>query len=273
MAVTSVHQPHEVSAPYEEHVRAPYRIKFSVEMAGFLTLLLGAWGGIVPYVGPVFGFSGDGTGSWTWSTSHALLFLIPGAAACLAGLFMMLGGLSRHAVGRGIVAFGAILAIVCGAWFIVGPLAWPALEGSPFFVASSPLHQLAHWIGYSLGPGALLIALGAFVLGRDRREGAVVVPSTGRPDDVALRGGKAPVAGAPRTGPRAAEHREAGEPGRGEWSTTPYAPSERAAAPSEGTAAPYEGTAPAKGTAAPSERPTSTEPSTGTSTGPVSEDR
>ncbi len=235
MAVTHVHQPQDVSAyddaSYHDHVRAPYRV--SLEMAGFLTLLLGAWGGIVPYVGPVFGFSGDGTGSWTWSLSHSLLFLIPGAAACLAGLLMMIGGLSRHAVGRGIVAVGGILAVVCGAWFIVGPLAWPALEGSPFFVTTSPLHQLAYWIGYSLGPGALLMAIGAFVLGRDRSEGAVVASSSGRHGDVTPRGARAPGAGASAAPaePTAAGRAEPGDPGAGGgWSTTPYAPGDRGAA-------------------------------------------
>src|SRR5574340_782616 len=48
---------------------------------GVLTLLVGAWGGIVPFVGPIFGFSADGTVAWYWNMPHALLWLAPGAAA------------------------------------------------------------------------------------------------------------------------------------------------------------------------------------------------
>ena len=50
----------------------------------------------------------------------------------------------------------------------LGPLAWPALKGSVFFIGASPLKELEYWIGYSLGPGGLLLILGAFVLGRSR---------------------------------------------------------------------------------------------------------
>ena len=158
MTVTSVgHHVHSTT-------KAPYRL--SIEVAGFMTFLLGAWGGIVPFVAPLFGFSADGTGSWTWSLSHALLFLIPGAAGCLAGLVIMIEGLTGGPARRMMLAFGGLLAAVCGAWLIVGPLTWPVLEGRAFYVGAAPLRELAYWIGYSLGPGALLLAFGAFILGR-----------------------------------------------------------------------------------------------------------
>ena len=34
--------------------------------AGVIAVLVSAWGGIVPYVGPLFGYSGDGSGAWHW---------------------------------------------------------------------------------------------------------------------------------------------------------------------------------------------------------------
>jgi hypothetical protein len=145
--------------------RTPFAL--GVEMAGLLILLLGAWGGIVPYVGPVFGFSGDGTASWTWSLSHSLLFLLPGAVAFVTGAFIMFEGAVRPR-GRALLAMGGFVAAVCGAWFIVGPLAWRALYGTNFFVGASGLRELAYWVGYALGPGGLLVALGAFVFGRAR---------------------------------------------------------------------------------------------------------
>lgn len=142
--------------------RAPYRL--SIEMAGLLVVLVGAWGGIVPYVGPVFGFNGDGSAAWTWNLSHAMLSFAPGAVALGCGLIVLLAGASL--AGRPVLAFAGLMVAVCGAWFIIGPLAWPVLKGSSFFVTQRPLTQLANWIGYSLGPGSLLIGLGAFVLGR-----------------------------------------------------------------------------------------------------------
>jgi hypothetical protein len=143
-----------------------------VEMAGLLILLLGAWGGIVPYVGPAFGFSGDGTASWTWNLAHSLLFLVPGAVAVVAGALIMFVGAVRPS-GRALLAMAGLVAAICGAWFIVGPLAWRAMYGSNFFVGASGLRELAYWVGYALGPGGLLVALGAFVFGRARAMTAV----------------------------------------------------------------------------------------------------
>ena len=139
--------------------------RMSLEMSGFLILCLGAWGGIVPFVGPLFGYSADGAGSWRWDQAHALLFLIPGAVAVFAGLLIMTGAMAVIAR-PGLLVFAGFLAAVCGAWLVVGPLAWPVLHGSKFFVTASPLREFEYWIGYSLGPGGLLLALGAFVVGR-----------------------------------------------------------------------------------------------------------
>jgi hypothetical protein len=142
--------------------------RLSIEMAGLLTLLLGAWGGIVAYVGPTFSFSADGALSWTWNLAHSLLFLLPGAGACLAGLLILIAGTSTRTAAPVLVVVAALLALLSGAWFVVGPLAWPALKGSVFFIGASPLKELEYWIGYSLGPGGLLLILGAFALGRSR---------------------------------------------------------------------------------------------------------
>lgn len=141
--------------------------RLSLEMAGLFMLFTGAWGGIVPFVGPLFGYSADGSRSWHWSQVHALLFLAPGGAAVLAGLLVITGALSRMSRPAQLVLAGT-LAAVCGAWFIVGPLAWPVLQGSSVFVSASALRELEYWVGYSLGPGGLLLAIGAFVLGRPR---------------------------------------------------------------------------------------------------------
>ena len=75
----------------------------SLGMVGLFTLLMGAWAGIVVFVGPIFGYSVDGTRSWKWNMSHALLHLAS-AAAVLGGLLIMTAlrgvfGAARGALG------------------------------------------------------------------------------------------------------------------------------------------------------------------------------
>ncbi len=61
----------------------------TLALVGLLTVLVGAWAGIVPYIGPTFGFGATGTPAWTWSLLHTLLWLAPGAVAVLCGLLIM----------------------------------------------------------------------------------------------------------------------------------------------------------------------------------------
>ena len=142
----------------------------SLGAVGLVALVVSAWGGIVPFVGPTFGFSGDGLGSWHWNPSHAVLALVPGAIGCLFAVSLM-GRTAAGATGRRVgLTFGGLMAIASGAWFVIGPLAWPVLvTGSHYFVASSPLGELEHQVGYALGPGLILAACGAFAIGWSAR--------------------------------------------------------------------------------------------------------
>ena len=140
--------------------------RFSLGVAGLLVVLLGAWGGIVPFLGPTFGYSADGAGSWYWDLAHAILSLVPGAAACLAGLLIMRGG-GTKIFHLAVTRFAGVLAVIAGAWFVIGALAWPVLYTVPsFFAPGTALTKLEYFIGYFGGAGCLLIALGAFVVGR-----------------------------------------------------------------------------------------------------------
>jgi hypothetical protein len=147
---------------------------------GVLMLLVGAWGGIIPFVGPVFGYSADGASSWHWNLSHALLWLAPGAAACVAAA-IVLGLVPFAAIDRGGpgVAIVGFFAVACGAWFVIGPVAWPVLYSStPVFVHSSPLRELGYQVGYAFGPGVLLAAVGGITIGWGLR-GRHPVPEPG----------------------------------------------------------------------------------------------
>jgi hypothetical protein len=170
-----------VASAYPSGTAVPYRM--SMETVGLFSVLLGAWAGIVPYVGPIFGFSADGSASWTWNLAHSLLFLLPGAGILVAGLLMMVEGASHGPARSAVLSLAAMLALLCGAWLIVGPVAWRAIEGSNFFTPARPLTELGYWIGYSLGPGGLAMAFGAFVLGRPHRNQVVASAPAAVVDD------------------------------------------------------------------------------------------
>jgi hypothetical protein len=143
----------------------------SLRMVGLLTLLVSAFGGIVPYLGPTFGYSADGSGSWTWNQAHGILSLAPGVVGVIAGLAMVSAG-GRLAAGfsRLSLATAGLLALAAGGWFIIGPAAWPVLEHThAYFVGGPPFRVFENVLGYSLGTGAILAASGSFALGWSMR--------------------------------------------------------------------------------------------------------
>ena len=97
--------------------------RVGLALAGVIALLASAWGGVVPYVGPLFGYSADGSDAWHWSLPHAFLALVPGVVGVLLGL-MIVAESRGITVGKGRVslATAGTLLMVCGAWFAIGPL-------------------------------------------------------------------------------------------------------------------------------------------------------
>ena len=125
---------------------------------GFFLLLLGAWGGIVAYVGPLFDYR-MGTGSaWEWTTANWELHAAPGAAVVLGGLLLLI------ASPRAIARLGAVLALLGGLWFVVGPLFASLWLGSAAEtqVASTTLSDTLRPLGYHYGTAALIIAAAAY---------------------------------------------------------------------------------------------------------------
>jgi hypothetical protein len=160
--------------------------RFGIGTIGTLTVLISAWGGIVPYIGPLFGYSADGAGSWYWNLAHAILGLAPGAIGVVMGL-VILSRTSGVIFGRGRIslATAGLIALLCGAWFVIGPLAWPVITNHrAYFVTASPLRALANEIGYSLGTGVILAACGAFAIGWATRHQSTAAAQTGVVDEV-----------------------------------------------------------------------------------------
>jgi len=148
----------------------PGSAPLSLILGGFFALLVSTWAAIVPFVGPSFGFSPDGTASWTWNRAHALGALVPGVISLLACLIIVV--LARHPSGTLVpsrLVSAGLLIFLCGAWFASVPVVWPVLVGG-YFRDASPSLTLAYWMGSATGPGVLLAAFGAFAMGRAGRE-------------------------------------------------------------------------------------------------------
>jgi hypothetical protein len=132
-----------------------------IRLTGLWIALLGAWGAIVPYVGPTFGYpepAGSNQAAWQWTAASWQFHLVPGVVAVVAGLLLMSGA-----------SVGGLLGLLAGAWFIVGPevrLAWAShVHAGALPTGASKWMQALTPIGYHLGTGLLMCALGAFALG------------------------------------------------------------------------------------------------------------
>jgi hypothetical protein len=149
-----------------------YAASRSNPMTGVLVVLLGAWAGIVAFVGPLFGYTLQGRGAWVWNANHVYLHLAPGSAAVLAGLLIMV------ALPRGAISvFASVLAVAAGAWLVIGPLAWPVLEGAKHlpWAQVSPIRSLAIQVGANLGPGLLIVLFSSLAIGTTPRPARDVV--------------------------------------------------------------------------------------------------
>ena len=60
-------------------------------VSGFLFVLLGAWGALIPFVGPYFDYSFGSNTAWQYTADRFWLNILPGAVAVLAGLLLLQG--------------------------------------------------------------------------------------------------------------------------------------------------------------------------------------
>ena len=82
--------------------------------SGFLLILLGIWGALVPFVGPYFDFAFTPDQEWAWTAARGWLEVLPGAATALGG-FLLLSSRNRFTA-----MMGGWLTVFAGAWFVVG---------------------------------------------------------------------------------------------------------------------------------------------------------
>jgi hypothetical protein len=132
--------------------------------SGFLLVLLGAWGALIPFIGPYFHYAYTPDTAWTYNTARLWLEILPGAAVFLGGILLII------ATGRHIALFGALLAAAAGAWFTLGPILSPlwnnnvALGGSP--VAPTEFRRIMEQLGFYSALGVVIVFIAAAAFGR-----------------------------------------------------------------------------------------------------------
>ncbi len=129
-------------------------------VTGTLLVVLGAWGALLPFLGPNFDFAY--TPGQAWTAARGWLEVLPGAAAVLGGLLLIL---SRN---RATAMLGGWLAAFAGVWFVVGrafaPLLGIGSVGDP--VAATDGKRAALDVASFSGVGVLIAFLAGAVLSR-----------------------------------------------------------------------------------------------------------
>jgi hypothetical protein len=137
---------------------------------GSLLLLLGAWGALVPFVGPYIGFAYTPDKAWAYTSGRLWLSVLPGAAAFVGGL--LITGTDR---GAGV---GAYLAALGGTWFVIGlpvtafaitSASKPISPGTPVAehgaIFGPATMRFLEPLGFFYGLGVVIIFLAALTLG------------------------------------------------------------------------------------------------------------
>ena len=133
-------------------------------LSGLLLVLLGAWGALIPFIGPYFHYAYTPDHAWTYNSDRLWLEVLPGAATLLGGLIVL------AAATRPVALFGGWLAAMSGAWFVLGrPLStlWttggvPA-GGDP---VGGTVTRVVEEVGFFTGLGVVILFFAALALGR-----------------------------------------------------------------------------------------------------------
>ncbi|HET7017810.1 MAG TPA: hypothetical protein VFI65_28060 [Streptosporangiaceae bacterium] len=155
--------------------------------SGLLLMLLGAWGALIPFVGPYFGYAYTPDRAWTYTSGRFWLSVVPGAVAVLGGLLVLSVRTS---------AAGAFLAALGGAWFVIGQPVVAEVVANGSISAGSPvatsgaafgpstMHFL-EGLGFFYGLGVVIVFIAARTLGAAAAR--VITPTYARnADEVAM---------------------------------------------------------------------------------------
>jgi hypothetical protein len=137
-------------------------------MSGILLMLFGAWGALVPFIGPYFGYAYTPDKVWAYTSGRLWLSVVPGAAAFLGGLLVAFSDRAAPT--------GAFLAVLGGIWLVIGQpviaLARPGgaiAPGSPVVshgaVFAAPTMRFLEALGFFYGLGVVVLFFAALALG------------------------------------------------------------------------------------------------------------
>jgi hypothetical protein len=131
-------------------------------VSGLLLVVLGAWGALIPFVGPHFNFAYTPDQDWAWTSARGWLEVLPGATTVVGGLLLIFSGNRITAI------VGGWLAALAGTWFVIGGQVAPLLgigsAGDP--IAATDRKRAALEISYFSGLGALIVFISGVVLAR-----------------------------------------------------------------------------------------------------------
>jgi hypothetical protein len=139
-------------------------------VCGAVLILLGLWGGLAPFVGHYlhFGFTPDK--AWAYNTGRLYLSAVPGGAAVLGGIAVVL---TRSRI---VGMTGSLLAALGGAWFVAGSGITTYLLKLTSIKAGSPLgysgtgaytvHAYLEVLALFTGVGVLILFAAAVAFGR-----------------------------------------------------------------------------------------------------------
>ena len=141
--------------------------------SGLLLVLLGAWGALIPFIGPYFHFAYTPDTAWSYTVGRLWLEIMPGVATVIGGLILLVSAI------RPVAIVGACLAAAAGAWFALGALIAPVWTGYgtvgpnaipaalyPGVPTGGPLHLVAEHLAFFTGLGVVIVFISALALGR-----------------------------------------------------------------------------------------------------------
>jgi hypothetical protein len=139
--------------------RTPFRRGL---VTGLLLVILGAWGAVSPFLVPALDMANGPAHEWTLTAGRGWLEVLPGVVTVLGGL-MLITWRKRETA-----ALGGWLAVIAGAWFVVGRTFASMLTmgsaGSALTDAST--HAAVVQLAYFVGFGALVVLVGSVGVGR-----------------------------------------------------------------------------------------------------------
>jgi hypothetical protein len=131
-------------------------------VTGLVLVVLGVWGAVAPFVVPALDIADGPAHEWTLTAGRGWLEVLPGIATVVGGLMLMTWRKRETAT------LGGWLAVIAGAWFVIGRTFASVLTmgsaGSAMTDTSTSTAVLQ--LGYFAAFGALIVLFGSVGVGR-----------------------------------------------------------------------------------------------------------